>query len=118
MQTSTAQLSPEATSRPWCAHDWAEAEGTRSGVGSTARPSHWVSLVPNPAVALAVTLASLTAAAGLWHLRPALRAGEGGALLRVALHVAPLRRSHCTKDLLQDLGALGLTLLEALWVTV
>lgn len=45
---------------------------------------------PTPIV-LAGTLASLTAAAGLSHLRPAVGAGEGGALLQVALHVAPLR---------------------------
>ena len=45
---------------------------------------------PSP-MALARTLAPLTAPASLPHLRPAARAGERLALLQAALHVAPLR---------------------------
>lgn len=48
VQASTSQRSPEATCRPWCAHDGAGAEGT--GRGETdASPSRWVSLrAPDP----------------------------------------------------------------------
>ena len=93
VQASTSQRSPEATCRPWCAHDGAGAEGTGSGesqmpvprVGSRSAPP-----TPSP-MALARTLASLTAPASLPHLRPSARAGERLALLQAALHMAPLR---------------------------
>ena len=93
VQASTSQRSPEATCRPWCAHDGAGAEGTGSGesqmpvphVGSRSAPP-----TPSP-MALARTLAPLTAPASLPHLRPAARAGERLALLQAALHMAPLR---------------------------
>ena len=50
------------------------------------------SVPPTPSpMALARTLAPLTAPASLPHLRPAARAGERLALLQAALHMAPLR---------------------------
>lgn len=95
MQASTAQRSPEATCRPWCAHDWAGAEGTVRGEGPLPIPHTGSrSRLPPPRpqpISLARTLASLTAPASLPHLRPAVGAGEGLALFQVALHAAPLR---------------------------
>ena len=49
MQASTAQRSPEATCRPWCAHDWAGAEGTVRGEGPLPIPHTGSrSLLPPP----------------------------------------------------------------------
>lgn len=62
------------------------------GVGSgVSCPSLTLGLGAAPSITLARTLASFTAPASVSNLHPAMWAGEGLALLTVALHAAPLR---------------------------
>jgi hypothetical protein len=88
----------------------------RQETGRISAPhTHQVSLPPPPPSSRPRTLASLTAAASLGHLHPAVGAGEHLTLLEVTLHVAPLRADIIVVGISCRACILGLTLLGVSW---